>query len=121
MQKNLNFEKLITDFNKGFSSGSQAKFARKMGVTPQLVNSWVKGKNIPSPENMEKLSKIFNKSQKEIQKIFSQDFENENKNFDDVLKYKEKIKLLEERIKILEERNKFLEEQLNFYKENFKK
>lgn len=121
MSKNLIFEKLIADFNKGFSSGSQAKFARELGVTPQLINSWVKGKNIPSPANMEKLSKIFNKSQKEIQELFTQSSEKETISSDNNTKYKEKIKLLEERIKILEERNGYLQDQLAFYKENFKK
>ncbi|MBQ3833949.1 MAG: helix-turn-helix transcriptional regulator [Elusimicrobia bacterium] len=113
---------MIIEFNKGFSLGSQAKFAREMNITPQLVNSWLKGKSVPSPANMEKLSKIFNKSQEEIQGVFTQNLEEQYVTDDDkILKYKEKIKLLEEKIKILEERNSFLEEQIKFYKENFKR
>ena len=102
MAKNSVFEKLITDFNMGYSVGSQAKFAKKMGVSPQLINYWVQGKTVPSAVNMKKLAVILKKNIKEIQKIF---VNNEQK--DDTQETSVNSKMI---LSLMEKQNKIIEE-----------
>lgn len=71
MNKNLKFEKLLNEFNKGIKAGGQSKLAEKLGVSAQTVSSWINGKTIPSQENIVQLAKIFNKEKDTIQKIFA--------------------------------------------------
>ena len=129
MTKNLVFEKLIKEFNSGFKAGSQTKFAKAMGVSPQLINYWVQGKTIPSPENMKQLSKVLKKSIGEIQNIFTGEEEAETKdknnskdktNIDLMMnlikennkRFESEISLLKKEIEILKEKNKILEKNL---------
>jgi len=117
---NKDLEKVLKELNNGKIYGSQKKLADKLKVTEVAVSQWLSGKAIPSFDNIKKMSKIFNKSEKEIQKIF--DFSNSNTIIGDnnTMIFNEN-KQLKEKIKLLEERNKFLEEQISFYKEKSKK
>ncbi len=104
MNKNVEFEKLIRDFNSGFKAGSQTKLASELKVSVQAISSWINRKTLPSSENISKMSKIFKKKEEELQKIFSSTVSDTEQ------------KLIEEN-KFLKERIKFLEEQVMFYKE----
>ena len=119
MLKNLAFEKLLKDFNMGYTTGSQAKFAKKMGVSPQLINYWVKGKTVPSDMNMKKLSKILNKDIKDIQKIFINNEKNKNTNNEENINLKMIIKLMEKQNNAVEEKMKRLETEIELLKKDF--
>ena len=96
------------------------KLADILDVSATMVGLWCNQKTEPSADMLSKLSKIFNKPEKEIQKIF--DFSNSNNIIgDNNSMYINENKQLKERITLLEEKIKFLEEQVLFYKEKSKK
>lgn len=115
MRKNLAFEKMLVQFNSGRKTGSQTYFAEKFKIPVQTVSAWINGRSIPTKENIAQLSKIFNKSQKEIQNIFVQNSSEESVIEGMSSKCKERINFLEEKNKFLEKQVKFLEEQVGFY------
>ena len=116
MGKNLNFEKLLKDFNFGIKAGSQSKLAKKLGIVSQSVNQWLSGKTVPSEENIVKMSKIFKKSQNELESIFKLEYNDKNKieSFqEEIKKLKEELKLRDELIGFLRAENETLKNKIN--------
>ncbi len=64
-------EDLLKSINNGKIKGSQKLLAKKLNVSEVAISRWLSGLQNPSQENYEKMAKIFNKKQKEIEKIFS--------------------------------------------------
>lgn len=101
--------KLLKEINNGKFTGSQRKLAKLLDVSDTSVSTWCRKEKKPSLDMVAKMSKIFNKSEEEIENIFIEDIK-EEKEVNIEQKLKEENKLLKERIK-------FLEEQVVFYKE----
>ena len=114
MTKNLKFEKLLKDFNSGIKSGSQSKLAKELGIVSQSVNQWLSGKTVPSEENIVKMTKIFKKSQKELENIFNLNDNNDKISLlqEEIKKIKEELKLRDELIEFLREENKKLKNKI---------
>lgn len=109
-------EDLLKSINNGILKGSQKKLAKALGISQVAVSRWLQGTQNPSQENYEKMSKIFKRSTKELEKIFVSNSNIGNNNvliggdLQEKLNIKdEKINVLEEKIKLLEEKIKFLE------------
>lgn len=104
---------LLKSINKGVLKGSQKKLAQLLGVSQVAISRWLQGTQNPSQENYQKMSKIFKKSEKELEKIFIS-----NSNIGNTVSINndvaEKLQLKDEKIKILEDKIKFLEEKIKF-------
>ncbi len=108
MQKNLKFEKIITDFNCGIKAGSQAYFAKKAKIPTQTISAWVNGRSVPTRENIEQLAKILKKDLNEIRKIFIGNEKKENDN-DKNINTKMLLQMIEKQNKAIEEINRKIE------------
>ena len=102
-------ENFLKSINHQKLAGSKLKLAKALGISSTSVSKWCSGKAEPSIENIEKMAKIFNRTQEEIVNIFilsSDEQESSSSN-----------KILLEEIKLLKQKIKFLETQIDFYKE----
>ena len=113
-------EDLLKSINSGKKASAQRQLAKLLGVSDTSVSNWFSKNKKPSEDNISKMAKIFNTSEKELKKIF--DFSNSNNIicYSNSMYIKENNKL-KEIITLLEEKIKFLEEQVLFYKEKSKK
>lgn len=68
MIKELEF--LIKELNNGRVRGATIAISDLLGISNVSVHNWIKGKAIPSKENIEKIAKKTNRSPKDVQKIF---------------------------------------------------
>ncbi len=100
MGKNSDFEKLLIEFNSGFKAGCQSKLASELKVSTQAISSWINGRTLPSAENIFKMSKLFNKPEEEIKKVFSETCETENVNFSGAVM--KELELIKEKMKNFE-------------------
>ncbi|MBQ3834283.1 MAG: helix-turn-helix transcriptional regulator [Elusimicrobia bacterium] len=74
-------EELLKKINNGKIKGSQKQLAKILNISQVAISRWLNGTQSPSQENYEKMSKIFKKSEEEIEKIFSS---NQNKNSESI-------------------------------------
>lgn len=107
-------EDLLKTINNGILKGSQKKLAKILGISQVAVSRWLQGTQNPSQENYEKMSKIFNKPTKELEKIFISNSNIGSNNISISNDFNEKINLKDEKIKILQEKIKLLEEKIKF-------
>lgn len=63
-------EELLAELNDGVLRGAQAKLANLLKLSTPTVSEWMAGKKKPSVENIKKMAKIFNKSEKELKNIW---------------------------------------------------
>lgn len=61
----LKFQEIVKDMIK-FSGQSQAEIARKIGVKPQTMTDYLKGKIMPSLDNFANLCKVLDLDPVEI-------------------------------------------------------
>ena len=116
-------EDLLKSINSGKKASAQRQLAKLLGVSDTSVSNWFSKNKKPSEDNISKMAKIFNTSEKELKKIFDLHSSNiiiGDKNQQKIETNKE-IEILKEKNKLLEERIKVLEEQVLFYKEKSKK
>lgn len=64
------FIELLKEWNSGIERGAQARFAQDMKLSQSAITRWMSGAQIPSEENIKKMSKLFKKSEEEIKEIF---------------------------------------------------
>lgn len=62
--------------NNGKLRGSQLKLAKLLGISHPAVGAWFKGLQVPSEQNIKKMSKLFKESEEKLQKIFTINTEN---------------------------------------------
>lgn len=107
-------EDLLKTINNGILKGSQKKLAKTLGISQVAVSRWLQGTQNPSQENYEKMSKIFKKSTRELEKIFVSNSNIGSNNVTITNDLQDKLQLKDEKIKILTEKIKFLEEKIKF-------
>jgi len=76
---NKNLEKFLKEINNGKIYGSNKKLATILKITEASVGQWIKGRNAPTEDNMQKIAKLFKKSIEEVREMF---YDNCQKNFD---------------------------------------
>lgn len=107
-------EDLLKTINNGILKGSQKKLAKTLGISQVAVSRWLQGTQNPSQENYEKMSKIFKKPTRELEKIFVSNSNIGSNNVTITNDMQDKLQLKDEKIKILSEKIKFLEEKIKF-------
>lgn len=110
--------KFLQDINDGTIKGAQRIIAQKLGISETSVSLWFKKDKKPSLDNVIKMAKIFDKSEKEIKEVFSINDENfvlENSKFADARDMelvKEKIKRFETEFDYMKDKIKNLEKKI---------
>ena len=69
-------EKLLQNWNNGVLRGAKIRLARELNVDDSTVSAWVAGRANPPADKIEKISKLFKISEKEVKNAFG--FENKN-------------------------------------------
>lgn len=98
---------LLKGINNGKLKGAKRKLAKKLGVSEAVVGYFCNKRREPSIDMLTKLSKTFNKPEKELQKIFeiknnsenTNSFNNDNSKEVDLLK--KEIELKNKEIQLL--------------------
>lgn len=98
---------LLKEINNGKLKGAKRKLAKKLGVSEAVVGYFCNKRREPSIDMLTKLSKTFNKPEKELQKIFeiknnsdnTNSFNNDNSKEVDLLK--KEIELKNKEIQLL--------------------
>ena len=72
-------EKLLKKWNSGILKKKKKALADKLGVPDTSVSHWIAGRAKPSEIHIKKMAKLFGKTEKQIQTIFSDEFEPELK------------------------------------------
>jgi transcriptional regulator with XRE-family HTH domain len=72
----MNKKEMLLKEKYGRIRGGQSDLARDLNTIPSTVKRWLTGGGIPSPDYVEKLAKVFGKTEEEIKEIFC-----EGKNF----------------------------------------
>jgi len=68
MEENL--IELLKSINNGRVAGAKKKLASLLKVSDTMVGLWFNGQREPSAEMLPRLSKVFKKPEKQLQKIF---------------------------------------------------
>ena len=63
-------EKLLQTWNNGILRGAKIRLARELNVDDSTVSAWVAGRSNPSADKIEKMSKLFKVSEREIRTAF---------------------------------------------------
>lgn len=63
-------EKLLQNWNNGVLRGAKIRLARELNVDDSTVSAWVAGRANPPADKVEKISKLFKISEKEVKKAF---------------------------------------------------
>ncbi len=63
-------EKLLQNWNNGVLRGAKIRLARELKVDDSTVSAWVAGRANPPADKVEKISKLFKISEKEVKKAF---------------------------------------------------
>lgn len=100
---------LLKSINDGRINGAKKKLAELLDVSATMVGLWCNKKTEPSADMLSKLSKIFNKSEKEIQKIFAIKDSKISNSFNTTIEADALRKQLELKDKEIELRDKELE------------
>lgn len=112
-------EQLIKDLNKGKMHGATSNIGKLLGVSHVAIHNWFTGKATPSEENIKKMAKILNRSEKDIQKIFVQNSNIANSNsFNTSIANAEKkeIELLKKEIELKNKEIELLKKELKLNK-----
>ena len=109
-------KEFLKEINKGKLRGSRKIIADALGINETAISKWSKGRTQPSKENISKMSKIFNKSQEELEKIFSSSTFIKDEDVSLILeennKLKKELDVRDDLIKFLKDKIKFLEQEL---------
>lgn len=105
---------LLKGINNGKLKGAKRKLAKKLGVSEPVVGYFCNKRREPSIDMLTKLSKVFSKSEKELQKIFAiknnsdniNSFNNDNSKEVDLLK--KEIELKNKEIQLLKKEMELL-------------
>ncbi len=90
------------EINGGKIRGARKIIADALEIDETAVSKWNSGENKPSEENIEKISKIFNKSEEEIKKIFNLNLKAlKYKNQSDIDFYKKELSIKNDLLEIL--------------------
>lgn len=101
------------NINKGKLRGSQLKLAKLLGISHPAVGAWFKGIQTPSETNIKKMSKLFKKSEEELQKIFEINKDSvSDRNF--MVNDNKETYLAEKEIELLKRENAVLKKELEF-------
>ena len=63
-------EKLLQNWNNGVLRGAKIRLARELKVDDSTVSAWVAGRANPPADKIEKISKLFNVSEREVKAAF---------------------------------------------------
>lgn len=69
-KKMTELEKLLQNWNNGVLRGAKIRLARELKVDDSTVSAWVAGRANPPADKVEKISKLFKISEKEVKKAF---------------------------------------------------
>ena len=69
-KKMTELEKLLQNWNNGVLRGAKIRLARELNVDDSTVSAWVAGRANPPADKVEKISKLFKISEKEVKKAF---------------------------------------------------
>lgn len=63
-------EKLLQKWNNGVLRGAKIRLARELNVDDSTVSAWVAGRANPQADKIEKISKLFGVSEKQLKTPF---------------------------------------------------
>lgn len=115
----MNEEKieLLKSINNGKLTGAKRILAKKLKVSDTTVGTLFNGKDEPSFEMLAKLSKIFNKPEKELQKIFEIKNSNiSNSNFN--INLQKELELKDKEIYLLKKEIELKNKEIELLKKN---
>lgn len=63
-------ERILKEWNNGVDRGAKANSERALNISRGKMTDYLSGRQNPSEETIQKMAKLFNKSEEEIKRIF---------------------------------------------------
>jgi len=66
-------KEFLKKINGGYERGARVKLAKMLGLTLPGISNWFAGRDVPSPQNIDKMARLFDMSPEEVRSVFYDD------------------------------------------------
>lgn len=87
-----NFTQLL-ERKYGSIRGAQSKLAEELGVNQSSVSNWLRGRNLPNPDLVKKMAKMFSVKESELWAIFNPQYPEDTPNKNEFIREVEAVPL----------------------------